>query len=43
MWLAGVPIEQIQMLCGHKNKAATEVYLKQRWRETAQPNMVNLA
>lgn len=42
MWLAGVPIEQIQLLCGHKNKATTEVYIKQRWRETAQPNMVEI-
>ena len=40
MWLAGVPIEQIQLLCGHKHKSTTEVYIKQRWRETAVPNMV---
>lgn len=40
MWLAGVPIEQIQMLMGHANKTTTEIYIKQRWRETAQPNMV---
>lgn len=42
MWLAGVPIERIQLLCGHKSKATTEVYIKQRWRETAQPNMVEV-
>jgi integrase len=30
MWLAGVPIEQIQLLCGHTHKATTEVYTKQR-------------
>jgi integrase len=42
MWLSGVPIEQIQMLCGHKDKATTEKYIKQRWRETAQPNMVSM-
>lgn len=42
MWLAGIPIEQIQLLCGHKNKSTTEVYIKQRWRETAQPNMVQI-
>lgn len=40
MWLAGVPIEEIQMLCGHDDKTTTEIYVKQRWRETAQPNMV---
>lgn len=38
MWLNGVPIEQIQLLCGHEDKSTTEAYIKQRWRETAQPN-----
>lgn len=38
MWLAGVPIEQIQALCGHKTKTTTEIYVKQRWREVVQPN-----
>lgn len=38
MWLAGVPIEQIQLLCGHADKKTTEVYIKARWTETAQPN-----
>ena len=38
MWLNGVPIEQIQLLCGHEDKTTTEQYIKQRWRETAQPN-----
>lgn len=42
MWLAGVPIERIQLLCGHTSKATTETYIKQRWRETAQPNMVEV-
>lgn len=42
MWLDGVPIEQIQLLCGHANKTTTERYIKARWRETAQPNAVNL-
>lgn len=42
MWLSGVPIEQIQHLCGHADKATTERYIKARWRETAQPNAVNL-
>lgn len=38
MWLAGVPIEKIQLLCGHADKSTTEVYIKARWTETAQPN-----
>jgi len=40
MWLAGTPIEQIQALCGHEDKATTEIYVKQRWRETAASNQV---
>ena len=43
MWLAGVPIEQIQLLCGHKSKTTTEIYIKARWQQTAQPNMVEVA
>jgi integrase len=35
-----VPIEQIQMLCGHANKTTTEIYVKQRWHETAVANQV---
>lgn len=42
MWLAGVPIEQIQHLCGHEDKTTTEIYVKQRWRETAAPNTVRM-
>ncbi len=42
MWQAGVPIEQIQALCGHEDKTTTEIYVKQRWRETVQPNRVAL-
>lgn len=38
LWLAGVPIERIQLLCGHKSKATTEKYIKARWQETAAPN-----
>lgn len=38
MWLAGVPIEEIQLLCGHADKSTTETYIKARWRATAQPN-----
>ena len=42
MWLAGVPIEQIQLLCGHADKTTTERYIKARWQQTAQPNKVAL-
>lgn len=38
MWLAGVPIERIQALCGHKDKHTTEIYVKQRWREPVTAN-----
>lgn len=34
------PIEEIQQLLGHANKTTTEIYIKQRWRQTAEPNMV---
>jgi integrase len=40
MWRAGVPIEQIQALCGHTTKVTTERYVKQRWREAVQPNTI---
>jgi site-specific recombinase XerD len=41
MWLSGVPIEQIQMLIGHEDKpTTTEIYIKQRWRETTASNRV---
>lgn len=43
MWVSGVPIEEIQLLCGHEDKSTTEKYIKQRWRETAQPNRVLMA
>lgn len=38
MWLAGVAIERIQALCGHKDKATTETYVKSRWRESVASN-----
>jgi integrase len=42
MWLAGVPIERIQLLCGHKSKTTTEKYIKARWQETAAPNLLDI-
>lgn len=42
MWRNGVPIEQIQQLCGHRDKATTEIYIKARWLETAQANAVKI-
>jgi hypothetical protein len=38
MWLAGEPIERIQLLCGHADKTTTEIYIQARWTQTAQPN-----
>lgn len=43
MWLAGVPIERIQLLCGHASKATTEKYIKARWRETAATNATKIS
>jgi integrase len=39
MYLAGEPIERIQLLCGHADNSTSEIYIKQRWRQTAQPNL----
>lgn len=40
MWLSGVPLEQIQVLCGHDSVKTTEVYVKCRWKGTVEPNKV---
>lgn len=37
------PLTEIQQLLGHANQTTTEIYIKQRWRETAEPNMVVMA
>lgn len=39
-FVSKMPIEQIQHLLGHASKNTTEIYIKQRWREVAEPNMV---
>lgn len=36
------PLAEIQQLLGHASQTTTEIYIKQRWRETAEPNMVAL-
>lgn len=40
MWRSGVPLSQIQVLCGHESVRTTEVYVKARWIETVEPNRV---
>jgi len=42
MWLAGVPLEKIQVLCGHDSVTTTEIYVKCRWRGTVTPNQVQM-
>lgn len=41
-YLGKVPLAEIQQLLGHANQTMTETYIKQRWRETAEPNMTVL-
>lgn len=43
MWLSGVQLEKIQVLCGHESVTTTEKYVKARWRGTVTPNMVAMA
>lgn len=42
MWRAGVPLEEIQALCGHEDKTTTEIYVKARWHDTVTPNRVRM-
>ena len=42
MWLSGVPLGLIQILCGHASITTTERYVKARWRGTVTPNKVAL-
>lgn len=43
MWLSGVPLEQVQVLCGHDSITTTEIYCKGRWRGVISPNKVVVA
>ncbi|MEO6919101.1 MAG: tyrosine-type recombinase/integrase [Collimonas sp.] len=43
MWLSGVPLEQIQVLCAHDSVTTTEIYCKGRWRCIVSPNKVVVA
>lgn len=37
------PIKEIQQVLGHVSKSTTEIYIKQRWRQTAEPNTAVMA
>lgn len=40
MWPAGVPLKQIQVLCGHDLVTTTERHVKSHWRGIVAPNKV---
>jgi integrase len=40
MWQAGIPLELVQLLCGHDSIKTTERYVKDRWRGIIAPNQV---
>lgn len=40
MWQSGVPLTEIQVLCGHESSKTTETYVKARWRGIVTPNQV---
>jgi hypothetical protein len=40
MWLSGVPVEQITVLCGDDSVTTTQRYVKSRWWGIAAPNRV---
>lgn len=42
MWQSGVPLELVQVLCGHDSITTTEIYVKSRWRATVEPNRVKV-
>lgn len=41
MYRAGVPMEKIQVLCGHESITTTEIYIKSRLLDPVMPNQVN--
>ena len=43
MYLAGVPLEQIQALCGHESAITTEIYVKRHLKTIAQPNRLGVS
>lgn len=43
MWLSKIPLEMVQVLCGHDSVTTTEIYVKCRWRGTVEPNGVSLS
>lgn len=43
MYQAGVPLEQIQMLCGHDSVTTTEIYIKRHLTRVATPNQVQIS
>ena len=43
MWLSGIQLEVIQVLCGHDSVTTTERYVKARWRGTVEPNRTLLS
>lgn len=43
MYLAGVPLEQIQALCGHESVTTTEIYVKRHLTMIAAPNKVAIS
>lgn len=42
MWQDGVPLELVQVLCGHDSITTTEIYVKSRWHATVEPNRVKI-
>lgn len=43
MYQAGVPLEQIQALCGHDSVTTTEIYIKRHMTRVVSPNQVTIA
>jgi integrase len=43
MYQAGVPLEEIQTLCGHDSVTTTEIYIKRHLTRVVTPNRVSIA